>query len=215
MKCHLEEEDEPEPGVVEQSAEDIHVIFIDQTAVYLVEEAHEHESVEDEGVEDHLVRWVVFLDAMVWISFLESHFLSHQVECLVEEHSVSGIHQDQDGEKLVEGLSENVSPHDSVHDFVSSADTSGASLTDVLGLKRLGANGDGGQSVHDQVDPEQLNDIERRVSEGETTQENDKAQCDVDRQLELHEFAYISEDRSAPHDCVMDRLEIVIHNHQV
>jgi len=44
---------------------------------------------------------------------------------------------------------------------------------------RLGGEGNGGKSVHDHVDPQQLDDVEGAVSEGGSAQEDDEESTDV------------------------------------
>jgi len=67
LKAHFEEEDEPEPDVVEQSTEDVQVILVDQTAINLVEQTHENERVENKSVQNHLVGRVTLHNVVIWV----------------------------------------------------------------------------------------------------------------------------------------------------
>lgn len=116
MDCDLEGQDKPEEAVVEQGPEDVDVIGIDNSGVDLVEQVHQDESVEADGVKDE--SWSCLLGVGV------SEFTRDEVEALLEEDEASEVHQDNHYKDLVNCLANNLSPHLGQHDSVSAADTS-------------------------------------------------------------------------------------------
>lgn len=76
LQAHLEQEDQPEEVVVEQSSERVEVLLVNDSAVDLVEQVHDHESVEDESVKTHLVRWIILMVYnFFWIVFVKDVFI--------------------------------------------------------------------------------------------------------------------------------------------
>jgi len=123
------------------------------------------------------------------------------------------VHKDKNGKHLINNLADNVSPHFSGDDFISSADSVGIEFSiwpGLVSLERFSTDCDGTKSVHDQVNPKELDDIQWAVSKSDTTDQDNKAKADVYGELELHELADVIKDDTAPHDSMMDWKEVII-----
>ena len=138
---------------VEEGSENVYITFIDQSAIYLVEQVHKNESMENESVKSHFISWFVGL--------IVSHLFGDEVEWLLKEHILTGVHDDQDGDSLINNLTNDVSPHDSSHDLISSADTRKISSSFLFSFIWLSAKSNRCEGIHNQVDPKELNDIQR------------------------------------------------------
>jgi len=120
LESHLKTEDHPEERIVAQCLEYILLRSEDDSAVDLVEEVHEDETVEDHGVQSHLIGCFVVV---------VSEDFGDQVERLFEEHHVAKVHKDEDRKHLIDDLADNVSPHFSGDDLISSADPVGVEFS--------------------------------------------------------------------------------------
>lgn len=88
----------------EKSFKNVHFTFfvrVNDSAVDLVEQIHQNESIEDDGVKSQSVRRLKFV-IDVWFG--------NQVEWFFEEHQISKVHQDKQNKDLVESLDKNLSP---------------------------------------------------------------------------------------------------------
>lgn len=63
LQTHFKDKDYPEVFVVEQCFEYVYLIYFDNSAVYLVEQGHEDERVEHDGVKGEPISWFSFLVA--------------------------------------------------------------------------------------------------------------------------------------------------------
>mmetsp|Transcript_6507 Transcript_6507/g.15344 ORF Transcript_6507/g.15344 Transcript_6507/m.15344 type:complete len:829 (+) Transcript_6507:166-2652(+) len=79
----------------------------------------------------------------------------------------------------------------------------------------LGRERERRERVHDHVDPQQLDDRQRRLGEDRRAQNRDRARCQVHRELELEELADVVVDAPPPLDGRDDRLEVVVQDHNV
>lgn len=123
LEAHFEDEDQPEQVVVEEGREHVLLSLIDNSAVDLVKQVHDHKRMEDECVKLHLVRWIVLFNTFLLVRFLISHFRCDDVEWFIIEHHLAGVHQNEDNGRLVEDLTKDVAPHIASQDLISAADT--------------------------------------------------------------------------------------------
>lgn len=75
---------------------------------------------------------------------------------------------------------------------------------------RFGGESEGGKSVHDKVDPQHLNGVERRFSQDGTTNKGHNKSHEVDGQLELQEFSDRVENISSPLHGSHNGAEVVV-----
>ena len=75
---------------------------------------------------------------------------------------------------------------------------------------RLSGKSERGQGIHDKVDPQHLDGVERRFSQDGTTDKGHHEGHEVDSQLELQEFSDRVEDVSAPFHRSHNRDEVII-----
>jgi len=169
LEVHLTEEDDPVPEVLEWAHEDVELarilgnllIFlilicrnghlVEDTAVDHVEHVHHDENLEQKGLVNQTVSG----------NFLVTNFLPKlsgvQVVWDLEHNWTSIEHQNHD-EKLVDGLGKNRSHHGLSDDVVICVD---ALLADIGWVGVLSGEGNGGEYIHDQVNPEKLHHAER------------------------------------------------------
>lgn len=84
---------------------------------------------------------------------------------------------------------------------------------DLVG-RALSREGDSGEDVHDQVDPEELHNIKGRVTQEDAGANHKEHGDNVDSQLELNELAHVVLDVAAPLDGRENREEVVVsHDH--
>ena len=88
---------------------------------------------------------------------------------MFKEHILACIHHYQNNNGLVNNLAKDVPPHDSIHNFVSSANPLKIILASPFSLEWLCAESNGSESIHDQVDPKKLDDVEGRVTKSHST----------------------------------------------
>ena len=122
--------------------------------------------------------------------------------------------EDEKGED--EDLPCRVSQHELDHDggeegLVSRA---GRALEQVRGGV-LGGEGEGGEGVHDHVDPEELHGSERALGEDGAAHDREDAGRAVDCELKLEELADIIVHVPPPLDSLQDRGEVVVEDDDV
>mmetsp|Transcript_49772 Transcript_49772/g.133239 ORF Transcript_49772/g.133239 Transcript_49772/m.133239 type:complete len:238 (-) Transcript_49772:1652-2365(-) len=159
------------------------------SGVPLVEELHEHEGVEDHGV----------------VPGLGARRYGIRQDGPVEDHEAG----DDD---LVERVAEHVRPHLRGDDEVRAIHRRSVQLPL---LWRLRGEGQGCQRVHDQVEPQHLQNRQGRLQLRERNNEVDAQDCDVHRQLELEELLDGVEDVSAPVRCSDDAGKVVVQQDDV
>lgn len=199
----LEGHDEPESRIVEKGGEDVDFTGVNDSAVDLVEQVHEDEGVEADGVEDQSIGG---------LAKRVSHGIGDDVEALVEEDEGAEVHQEDHDNDLVEGLHDNLSPDLGKDDLVSSANSVGLLL---ILFVWFSADGDSSEDIHDQVGPKHLNYIKWSVSDCHTTKDGNEADNDVDGKLELDELSNVVEDGSSPFHRSVDRDKVVVQNNEV
>lgn len=212
-----QDRDEDEHPIVAELGEDVEVALAKLPRVYLVEELEEDERLEDNGVHLHLVGGlaldpggggvVVKASSDALVELLSSG-VERVAELVLDVEPVSAEEEKQQKpDHLVEGLKQDVSPHDGIHDQVRLL--RGHSLQNSL-TRRLSGESESGEGVHDQVNPEHLSGGEGRLSEDAGTGEDDEHSDDVDGELELEELAHVVVDVAAVHNGSQDGAEVVI-----
>ena len=73
----------------------------------------------------------------------------------------------------------------------------------------------GCEGVHDEVDPEKLDDVQRRLSVGDRSHKGNDEGNTINGQLELKELAQIAEDTAAPQYRLDDTVEVIVHDDNV
>eukprot|EP00960_Hanusia_phi_P053871 762480-Hanusia_phi.AAC.3 len=84
-----------------------------------------------------------------------------------------------------------------------------------VGRGILGGEGEGGEGVHDHVDPQELHGGEGALGEQRAAQHGEDAGGAVDGELELKELADVVVHVSSPLDCLHDGGEVVIQDDYV
>lgn len=131
----------------------------------------------------------------------------HQVECLVEEDENTEEGQDQKHQQLVEGSGDDRAEHVSVQHFILSSNASLSTAVELISAVlpvRLSANGNCAKGIHDQVDPQELDNIEASSSQEEGSNHDKGDQSEIDGELELQELSDIVEDNTSPHNSMED-----------
>ena len=218
LQVQLEEYDNPEPQVAEGTGEDVvlgldcgdlgclleatllnallHRHGVKNTAVNHVEEVHDDEAVEHEGLVDHARAVNTVLNKLSRVEVVGS-----------VRGGGSSVHKDKHNDDHVDGLGKDSTHHGFGDDFVVGSD---AFLADVLGVGVLGGEGNGGKHIHDEVDPKQLHDGEGAVSDDCGRGDHEEAARDVDSKLELNELADIVLKVTAPSDGGEHSEEVVL-----
>lgn len=175
--------------VVVEVLEDVEGV-IDAATVELVEDLEENEGVEDHGAEDLEV-----VGGDVNITVLVGRLEVEELGAKVEEGQVE--------DDLEDGLADDHLPHVEVDQGCVSV--GGLTLED-FGAWGLSGEGEGGEGIHDQVDPEELDSREDRlvVLRGDGRDEGQHDSGDVDGKLELQELADRVVDGTAPHKGLED-----------
>ena len=88
-----------------------------------------------------------------------------------------------------------MSPDFGKNNFVSSADSVGFLLALLIWLS---SNGDGSEDIHNEVGPKHLDNIEWWMANGHSSQNCDKANNNIDGELELDELSHVVENSSSP-----------------
>ena len=78
----------------------------------------------------------------------------------------------------------------------------------------LGGESDGGEHIHDKVDPKELDDREGAESDGHDSEHNEHDAGEVHGHLVLNEFAGVVLNVSSPSDGVDHRDEVVVVHDQ-
>lgn len=189
-----DDDDHPEHAVGEDVLKHVGLV-VDLSGVELVEDLHEDEGVEDEGV---------VLGGFGAVAKTATDGDVEEDGTLVDE--------EEEDEELEEGLADDVSEHESGDQgLVLSV---GDSVEELLGGE-LGGEGEGGEGIHDEVDPEELDGGERGLTEDAGGGEGDDEGDDVDGELELEELTDGVVDVSAPHDGLDDGGEVIIHQDDI
>jgi hypothetical protein len=186
-------DDEDEEVVVEEVLEDVEFLLLELARVEEVEDLQEDEHVEEDA-QVLPVGLVPVLDGQPDRTRHSEHLVA------LEQHQ----HQHHD---LVDRAQHYSAPHLRVY-YVLSARV-GHAVEQVVG-GRLGGEGEGGQRVHDEVDPEHLDGGQRRLLDDHCAEEGHEDGHDVDRQLELQELADAVEDVAAVLDRSDDGAEVVV-----
>jgi len=106
---------------------------------------------------------------------------------------------------LIKTHANNISPHKSVDNWILSAD-SGITCNSWS----FSSESNGTQNIHDEVDPEHLNNVQWNSSECTSTDNSNEANSNVNGQLELNELSDIIKNSSTVFNRSIDRKEIVI-----
>mmetsp|Transcript_13465 Transcript_13465/g.32026 ORF Transcript_13465/g.32026 Transcript_13465/m.32026 type:complete len:825 (-) Transcript_13465:799-3273(-) len=189
--------DAEEPVVLGDALKHI-PLAIELAGVKLVEELHENERVEQEGEVNR---------GRVGVSRLAP-----------ARRDLEGVHvlavgqNPQDDDQLVEALAKHVEPHLARNDGAVAA----IRLALELRLRRaLGRERKRGERIHNEVYPEHLDGRQRAVSQPQGTHGGDDDGRDVNGELELQELCHGVVDVAAPVARLHDRVEVVIHQHNV
>ena len=131
------------------------VSFSKLARVDLVKELHEDEGLEDDCVHEDLGGRLLLDPTFSWV--LCNLFFGgiERIRLLVGhvEDFTTLEHKDEQDDNLIDGLTNNVSPHDRVDDGVRLV--GGLSKEDRV-IGRFGSQGKGSEGVHDQVHPKHL-----------------------------------------------------------
>lgn len=159
------------------------------------------------------VEWVVALGiAATFLEDLASALVLVESDESGSLLTLSSKNDNDEHDHLVDGVTEDVSPHDIGDDL--SVLMVRRSLENIL-FRRLGGECESSEGVHDKVDPEHLDGVERHVLEDDSAEEDNEHGYDVDSELELEELADVVEDGSAELESDNDGGEVVIHEDDV
>lgn len=101
-------------------------------------------------------------------------------------NNISVEQENGQNEDLINSMSDNVSPHDWGNHVLS---LSVGFSVEQIWSGFLSGEGERGEGIHDQVNPEHLNGVQGRFSQDSTSQENHEHGDDVDGDLELEELS--------------------------
>ena len=206
------DQDDDEHPVVEELSKHVILSLAQLARVDLVEELHEDEGLEDDGVNLNLTSGLLKLPSGllgVSVELLLGGVEGPALLVLNSEDISAFEHEDEKNDDLEDGLSKDVSPHDGVDDGIVLLLR--LTVKDHLSVRRLSSEGKGGESVHDQVDPEHLGGSERRLAEHAGTGKDDEHSNNVDGKLELEELANTVEDVTSVNNTDQDGAEVVVH----
>lgn len=135
-----------------------------------------------------------------------------QLEWVIDDHARASEQENQKDNDLVDGVAKDVSGHDIGYD--------GVVLLVWFSLENssgwfLGGEGESGKRVHDQVNPEHLNGIQRSLLGHNSAQENDEHSNVVDGELELDEFSHVVIDVSSVSESDDNGGEVVIKKNDI
>mmetsp|Transcript_23372 Transcript_23372/g.54621 ORF Transcript_23372/g.54621 Transcript_23372/m.54621 type:complete len:201 (+) Transcript_23372:1136-1738(+) len=71
------------------------------------------------------------------------------------------------------------------------------------------------ERVHDEINPQQVDGLERRLLQHAGAQHSDHNRRKIHCQLEHKELADVIVDRASPHHCFDDRAEVVVHQDDI
>ena len=228
LHVKLAEEDNPEPPVLEWLMEDVEVRSvplllsllincalldgwginrhgIKDSAVEHVEEVHHDEALEHEGLVLHSPGW------NCGITKFNVQLRAEEVVGDVSDNRAS-IHEDKHGDNLVDRLREDGAHHRLRDQRILHADTF---LADFGRVRSFSCKGNGSEHVHNQVDPEELNNDEGRVAEDDSSGENEGHAGDIHGHLELNELTDVVLEVAAPADSSDDGEEVIVHEDNV
>jgi len=154
------------------------------------------------------VEWVV-LNAFGGIGLRE--FKAWNIVWFAED-SLAQENDQGDNDRLVDGVSENVSPHDFSND--------GSVLVIWLSLKNgviwwLSSQSKSGEGIHDQVDPEHLNGSQWGLSKDGRSKEDNEHSNNVDGKLELKELSNVIIDVSSEFKSNNNGGEVIIQKNDI
>lgn len=160
------DQDDDEHPVVEELSKHVILSLAQLARVDLVEELHEDEGLEDDGVNLNLTsgllqhpRGLLGVSVELLLGRVEGPAL-----LVLNSEDISAFeHKDEKNDDLEDRLSKDVSPHDGVDDGIILL--LGLTVEDLLSIRRLSSEGKGGEGVHNQVNPEHLSGSERRLAE--------------------------------------------------
>jgi len=175
--------------------------LVEDTAVDHVEEVHHDEDLEHEGlVQQSVGRLLVVLKLS-------------GVEVVGDtEHLGASVEHDEHDDELVDTLRKDGAHHRLGDQLVGGTDTVTA---DFSGMGVLSSESNGSEHVHDKIDPEELNNVERRVTEDNGSCENEDHAGEVDGHLELDKLANVVLNVTAPTDGGNDGVEVVVHENDI
>jgi len=126
-------------------------------------------------------------------------------------HEGAGEKHDEHDNNLVDALRKNCAHHRFGDNSVSGLNTFG---TDIFSGVFSGES-DGGEDIHDQVDPEELHNAERSVAKEKSGNEDKGQAGEVDSHLELNEFTNVVLNVATPFDGGNDGEEVIIHEDNI
>lgn len=224
LNIELAEEDDPEPEVLEWSLEDVELALgglgllillsngagldvsnfghlVENSAVDHVEEVHHDEDLEHQSLVHHSVGGNVVV----------LHLGGKEVVGDIEHGGATVEHDDHDDE-LVDTLGKDGAHHRLGDKLIGGLDTVS---TDFSGMGVLSSESDSGEHIHDKIDPEELNNVEGRVTEDKGRGENEAHAGEVDSHLELNELANVVLDVTAPTDGGDNGVEVIVHKNDI
>ena len=207
--------DEEEHEIVEETIEHVVFLLTKLTSVDLIEKLHENEGLENNSVSLDFCRGLIqfpfgsarvssniFLGGVEWIVILI--FYVEKITHLVHEYEKDG--------NLKNGLTNDVSPHNSVDNGIGFF--RGHAVEKEI-IRRLSSESKGSECVHDQVNPEKLYGGERLFSEKASTSKDEEHGDDVDSKLELKELANVIIDVTAIFDSGQNGTEVIIQERNI
>jgi len=108
-------DNQDEEVVSNESRENVVFVFLDNSAVELIEQVHQNEDVELACLKHKWIQW----DTSLFVS----HWSSNEVEAILEQHHFTEVHEDQHDDNLIKSHADNLSPHNSVNNSILSADS--------------------------------------------------------------------------------------------
>jgi len=127
------------------------------------------------------------------------------------EHSRACVQHNNHHNELVDYLRKNGAPHYRGNEAVVLLDAIGRKIL----LRSFSSKGNSGENVHDQVNPEKLNDVEGRHSGADATQDDNGHAAEVHSELELKELADIVNNVATPFHGLSNRSEVVVKDNDV
>lgn len=136
--------------------------------------------------------------------------LNHSREKMLPDDEKRNLH-----EKLEDSLSRDVGPH-CVRDHTGRSWLRGAREEGAI-IRKFSGKSESSESIHDEVEPEKLNGLERRevLRVDQRAEKRDEARNGVDGQLELQELLDVVADISAPDDGLDDASKVVVEKDDV
>ena len=80
---------------------------------------------------------------------------------------------------------------------------------------RLCSQTNGSKGIHNEIDPQKLDDAEWGVTKGCSTNQNGKAAYYINTKLELQELSNVIKDISSPTCGFEDRTEVIVHQNDM